>query len=183
MIFKSSKLLSFALTWTLACVQAATPGIVFPANGTQIAPGARFKFEYKSIADYSVSSYNHTVILFTEEPKIFIGSTDFAAGHTFGQFDVANFPAVPYARHPAPSHFTMPDFSQKSGPGWEIGVSISNATFYLAVFEEYSNGKHVVGHRISLSINHIVYNSTDSSDEDLSYNWEEYSKGQVVVSL
>ncbi|KAJ3752128.1 hypothetical protein EV360DRAFT_9553, partial [Lentinula raphanica] len=76
----------------LAYVQAATPGIMSPANGTRIAPGQLFRFEYQSIAEYSVSSYNYTVILFTELPKNFVCSTNFATGHTFGVFDVANYP-------------------------------------------------------------------------------------------
>ncbi|KAJ3773812.1 hypothetical protein FB446DRAFT_666053 [Lentinula raphanica] len=138
-----------------------------PANGTRIAPGELFRFEYQSIAEYSVSSYNYTVILFTELPKNFVcSSTNFATGHTFGVFDVANYPAVPYARHPAPSHFIMPDFSKKTGLGWQAGMTASNATFYLAVIEEYSNGVHTAGHRFSLSINPIVYNATDSRNED-----------------
>ncbi|KAJ4482018.1 hypothetical protein J3R30DRAFT_3286787 [Lentinula aciculospora] len=161
--------LSLALnSWILACVQAATPAIISPANGTRVAPGAPFAFKYQSTADYAVSSYNYTVVLYTEQPKFFADSLDYAAGYTFGQFDVPNYPAVPYAHHPAPPYFIMPDFSQRPG-GWGVGASISNATFYLAVFEEYSNGKPRVGRRISLSINNIVYNGTDRDEEYLPF--------------
>ncbi|KIK57256.1 hypothetical protein GYMLUDRAFT_229565 [Collybiopsis luxurians FD-317 M1] len=178
MFLKFATSLILALTSSFTSIHAATPAIILPENGAKIAPGAQFAFKYNSIADYSVSSYNFTVVLFTQPPSPFRPSLNYAAGYTFGQFDVANYPAIPYARHPAPPYFVMPDFSKSLG-GWGAGESVSNAIFYLAVFEEYANGQPSVGPRISLSINEIIYNSIDT-DEDQNL-WD--SEAQAALSL
>ncbi|THV03905.1 hypothetical protein K435DRAFT_650549 [Dendrothele bispora CBS 962.96] len=123
----------------LSTALASTPQILDPVNGTKITPGSPFKFTYQSIADYGTSSYQFTILLFTTPPGEFTNSLDYASGYSFGQFDVENYPAVPTARHPAPEYLTMPDFSKSLG-GWGTGASVSNATFYLAVIEEYGNG-------------------------------------------
>jgi hypothetical protein len=172
---------TFFLVWCFSCVFAATPAIISPANGTKIAPGAQFAFEYQSIADYSVSSYNYTVVLYTKLPSTsFVASSDYAAGYTFGQFDLANYPAVPYARHPAPAYLVMPDFSKLGGMG--AGESISNAIFYLAVFEEYGNGEPSVGPRISLSMNYIVYNNTaEEGGKDSDDSYRGFSESQTAL--
>lgn len=47
--------------------------------------------------------------------------------------------AVPYSKNPAPSQFTMPDFSKGQG-GWGIGKNGSNVKFNLVVYEEYDDG-------------------------------------------
>ncbi|KIK57257.1 hypothetical protein GYMLUDRAFT_46516 [Collybiopsis luxurians FD-317 M1] len=177
MFLKLAPSLVLALVWAFTPIHATTPTIVLPANGTKVAPGAQFAFKYDSIADSTVSSYNFTVVLFTQLPSSFAESSNYAAGYTFGQFDVANYPAIPYAQHPAPPFLVMPDFSKSLG--WGMGASISDATFYLAVFEEYANGQPSVGPRISLSINEIVYNST-SAEENQDYGETE---AQTALSL
>ncbi len=85
----------------------------------------------------------------------------------------------------------MPDFSKPLG-GFGVGASVSNATFYLAVLEEYGNGnvrsfgslgfvtklicthcQPSVGRRISLVMNQIIYNSTEVGEEGLLNNGNE----------
>ncbi|KAJ7505243.1 hypothetical protein B0H11DRAFT_1977675 [Mycena galericulata] len=143
----------------LASAYAATPAIISPADGTLIAPGAAFDFNYNSIADYGVSSYNYSVYLLTSPPDSLSPSETFAAGHYFGRFAEPNYPGNPNPPNTPPAQLVMPNFSAPPG-GFGAGASVTNATFYLAVFEEYSNGAACVGNRISYTANQIVYNAT-----------------------
>ncbi|KAJ7761574.1 hypothetical protein DFH07DRAFT_421590 [Mycena maculata] len=146
----------------LACAAsafAATPAIISPADGTQIAPGAAFDFNYNSIADYGVSSYNYSVYLLTAPPTSFAPSATFAAGHYFGRFAEPNYPGNPNPSNTPPAQLVMPNFSIPPG-GFGTGASATNATFYLAVFEEYANGAGSIGNLISFTANKIVYNAT-----------------------
>ncbi|KAJ7675726.1 hypothetical protein DFH06DRAFT_977309 [Mycena polygramma] len=135
------------------------PAIIQPEEGAHIAPGQKFNFSYQSIADYGCSSYNYSVYLFTSPPLEFAASENFGAGHYFGRFAQPNYPGNPNPPNTPPAQLVMPNFSVAPG-GWGSGASASNATFYLAVLEEYATGDGVVGNRISLSVNRIVYNAT-----------------------
>lgn len=66
--------------------------IVQPESYAVIAPGASFDFSYDGVGDYSVSSYNYSVYLFTEMPTSFLPSGEFANGYFFGRFDYPNYP-------------------------------------------------------------------------------------------
>jgi hypothetical protein len=57
------------LVLAVSFVSAAQPVIVQPTKGSVIAPNTDFKFQYHSIADYGVSSYNFTCWLFTSPPR------------------------------------------------------------------------------------------------------------------
>ncbi|KAF4577337.1 hypothetical protein EYR36_005324 [Pleurotus pulmonarius] len=130
---------------TVVSVLAATPLIIKPPNGTGIAPGHRFDFRYQSIAEKGCSSYHVHVWLFFQLPT--------------SQFAVENWPGVPHAEPPLPSHFTMPDFSVNQ-QGWGAGKHASNVQAYLAVLEEYATGDGTLGNRISLTYNTVLYNVT-----------------------
>ena len=67
-------------------------GIVSPADGDVIVAGSSFPFEYRTRADYGVSSYNYTVWLFTTRPESTIPSDLFATGYFFGRFSLPNYP-------------------------------------------------------------------------------------------
>lgn len=88
--------------------------------------------------------------------------------------------AVPYPQHPAPPNLTMPDFSKSPG-GFGTGATCSDQTFYLAVFEEYSEcavsvdrvycgvfvltsrwRQGAVGNKISLAVVPLIYNATSA---------------------
>ncbi|KAJ6585095.1 hypothetical protein B0H19DRAFT_927570 [Mycena capillaripes] len=131
------------LSVALACFSSAlatTPAIIQPADGTHIAPGQTFDFEYLSIADYGTSSYNYSVYLLTSPPLALMTSQNFGTGHYFGRFAEPNYPGNPNPPNTPPSQLFMPNFSNSPG-GFGTGASATNATFYLAVFEEYSNGQ------------------------------------------
>ncbi|KAJ7044158.1 hypothetical protein C8F04DRAFT_1228981 [Mycena alexandri] len=145
-------------TFLLSVVEAATPAIVHPAKGAVIAPNATFKFEYHSIADYGVSSYNFTCWLFTAPPAFFKPSESFAEGYHLGRFSQSNYPANASPHNPAPPDFTMPDLSHLGG--WGVGSHASHAKVYFTVIEEYGDGKPSLGYRMSLSVNEIYYNGT-----------------------
>jgi hypothetical protein len=56
----------------------STPGtIVAPANGTAVMPGQMVPFTYVSMAEYSVTSYNLSIWLYTSDPRVglFNGTT------------------------------------------------------------------------------------------------------------
>lgn len=73
----------------------STPGtIVSPASGTVIMPGQPFNFVYQSRADYSVTSFNYTVWLFTSLPNSFSPTDAFSTGHFFGRFAEPNYPGL-----------------------------------------------------------------------------------------
>ncbi|KIY71209.1 hypothetical protein CYLTODRAFT_419061 [Cylindrobasidium torrendii FP15055 ss-10] len=146
---------------TAVVAQTSQGSITQPESNTIIAPGESFPFAYDSVADYSISSYNFSVFLFSKPPKSFDESGDFAHGHYFGRFQVANYPAVPYPSNPAPSELVMPDFSQKHG-GFGMGASGANATMYLTVIEEYADGAGVMGFRMSLASTPVIYNGTSA---------------------
>ncbi|KAJ7147058.1 hypothetical protein C8R43DRAFT_1011686 [Mycena crocata] len=143
-----------------ASTSASTPAILKPADGTHIAPGDGFDFSYSSIADYGVSSYNYTVYLFTSPPSLGYGE-NLATGHNFGRFAQPNYPGNPNPPNPPPAQLRMPDFNVNRGFG--SGSSATNATFYLAVFEEYANGIGSVGNRMSFVTNKIIYNATKAT--------------------
>ncbi|KAF8158915.1 hypothetical protein K438DRAFT_1686763 [Mycena galopus ATCC 62051] len=154
--------LGLALTF-FASARASTPAIMAPAEGTHIAPGATFDFSYLSIADYGASSYNYNVYLFTDPPSAIptAQNLDFANGYFFGRFAEENYPGNPNPPNPPPPTLVMPDFSQSPG-GWGTGANATNATFYLAVLEEYSTFTGAVGNRISFTANRIIYNATSN---------------------
>ncbi|KAF4617698.1 hypothetical protein D9613_005810 [Agrocybe pediades] len=141
---------------------AAIPTIVSPANGTAIGPGQPFNFSYQSIADYGTSSFNYTVWLFTSPPRGFFPVDNYATGFYFGRFAEPNYPGNPNPPNPAPHQLIMPDFT-KVGKGFSSGATAHNATFYLAVMEEYGTSAGSVGYRMSLVFNHILYNVSRSS--------------------
>ncbi|KAK7056906.1 hypothetical protein VNI00_002624 [Paramarasmius palmivorus] len=132
-----------------------------PESGTVIAPGQAFDFQYRGVADYSVSSYNYSVWLFTEKPNGFVSGDDIGAGELLGRFDYQNYPGVPYATHPAPAQLVMPDFSRYYS-GFGGGQSASNAPVYLAVIEEYKQGSSF-GFRLHLTYNELIYNGTTTN--------------------
>ncbi|KAJ7025343.1 hypothetical protein C8F04DRAFT_136651 [Mycena alexandri] len=142
--------------------QSTSGTIIEPADGTSIAPGETFAFSYDSMADFGVSSYNYTVWLFTSVPTSFAQSVDFAQGYYFGRFAEPNFPGNPSPKNIAPATLTMPDFSKNPG-GFGTGASESNGHFALVVMEEYATGAGSVGSRLTLAINRIVYNATNTS--------------------
>ncbi|KAF7298928.1 hypothetical protein MIND_00840800 [Mycena indigotica] len=133
--------------------------IVQPANGAVIAPGAAFPFEYTTMADYGVSSYNYTVYLFTSPPASFSQSPDFAEGVFLGRFAEANYPGNPAPPNPPPATLTMPDFAKSPG-GFGAGASGENRKFVLLVMEEYATGEGALGLRLALAMNSVVYNGT-----------------------
>ncbi|TFK35237.1 hypothetical protein BDQ12DRAFT_668732 [Crucibulum laeve] len=155
--------LAFSATFSLS-VLAATPSIVYPAPGSVIMPGASFDFKYQSIADYGISSYNFTVWLYTTPPADFAPLKNYASGYFFGRFAEPNYPGNPSPQNPAPGQLTMPNFA-KLGGGFGVGSEVENATFYLAVLEEYGTGQGSVGYNISLVYNKVRYNVTDSGQE------------------
>ncbi|KAJ7212012.1 hypothetical protein GGX14DRAFT_621283 [Mycena pura] len=135
-------------------------GTIFaPAEGTNIKPGEVFGFQYQSVADFGVSSYNYTVFLLTSAPTTFNPSTDWGRGYYFGRFAEPNFPGNPSPKNPPPPTLTMPDFSKNPG-GFGVGEVDVNGQFTLVVMEEYATGDGVVGNRLALSMNRIIYNST-----------------------
>ncbi|OBZ71739.1 hypothetical protein A0H81_08753 [Grifola frondosa] len=133
--------------------------IAAPAPGTAIAPGAAFNFSYNAHGDYCISSYAFSVYLVTEVPTALAPSEEFMSGYFFGRFDTANYPAVPYPTNPAPPQLTMPDLSISPG-GFGAGESASNATFQLAVLEEWDDCGGALGRKISLATTPIIYNAT-----------------------
>ncbi|KAJ7761602.1 hypothetical protein DFH07DRAFT_423328 [Mycena maculata] len=142
--------------------QSTAGTIVSPADGTVIAPGAAFDFDYETMADYGVSSYNYTVWLLTSPmPASLVQSNEFAQGHYFGRFAEPNYPGNPNPPNLAPAQLIMPDFSKNPG-GFGTGESDSNGNFALMVIEEYATGVASVGSRFNLAINTIVYNTTTS---------------------
>ncbi|KAJ7259557.1 hypothetical protein B0H12DRAFT_1108685 [Mycena haematopus] len=182
---KVAALALFPLVLSAPSRRQSTSGtIVLPADGTVIAPGESFAFQYDSMADYGISSYNYTVWLLTSTPKSFGPSTNFAEGHYFGIFAEPNYPGkLPYLfsdigtnrgdprissekgnpspTNPPPATLTMPDFSKNPG-GFGSGKTDSNGNFALVVMEEYATGEGSVGFRLALAMNHIVYNGTTS---------------------
>ncbi|PBK74952.1 hypothetical protein ARMSODRAFT_499624 [Armillaria solidipes] len=151
------KVLCTLLFSVVVCV--GLPSIVQPRNGTRIDPGQQFDFEYKSIAEYGISAYNFTVWLFTSRPSFFYAAEDFASGSYMGRFSMRNHPGNDYPHNLPPPYLTMPDF--KDLPvGFGVGESCENRKVYLVVIEEYATDEASVGLRMSLSVNHIIYNAT-----------------------
>ncbi|PBK97586.1 hypothetical protein ARMGADRAFT_1162439 [Armillaria gallica] len=153
------KILYTLLFSVVVCV--AHPSIVQPHNGTRIDPGQQFDFEYKSIAEYGISAYNFTVWLFTSRPTSFF---DAAEKSLLGRTWVVIRCAIilvrnDYPHNLPPPYLTMPNF--KDLPvGFGVGESCENKKVYLVVIEEYATGEASVGLRMSLSMNHIIYNAT-----------------------
>ncbi|KAJ6477329.1 hypothetical protein C8R47DRAFT_1140023 [Mycena vitilis] len=159
---KVAALALFPLVLSSPAPRETTGGtIIAPADGTVIAPGETFAFEYSTMADYGVTSYNYTVFLLTSVPTTFAQSVDFAQGHYFGRFAEPNYPGNPSPKNVAPTTLTMPDFSKSEG-GFGTGAVDSNGDFALVVMEEYGNGDGSVGSRLALAINGIKYNATSS---------------------
>ncbi|KAF8993524.1 hypothetical protein BDQ17DRAFT_1368282 [Cyathus striatus] len=154
-LFQTLLFVAFATVTALA----ATPGISQPAEGSIIQPGATFDFEYLSIGDYGVSAYNYTVWLFTKPPQNVQTMTDWASGYFFGRYAYPSYPNNPNPTNLPPSQLVMPDFS-KLGGGFGSGATVSNATFYLVVLEEYLGFEPNVGFNMSLVSNAIRYNVT-----------------------
>ncbi|KZT41232.1 hypothetical protein SISSUDRAFT_960182, partial [Sistotremastrum suecicum HHB10207 ss-3] len=134
--------------------------ITVPANGTHIAPGETFNFTYNGRGDYCLSSFAYSVVLLTSPPDSLLTLT--TTGHYFGRFNsatVAYAGVTPTGAPPAPPNLTMPDFSLSPG-GFGSGKSVSNATFYLAVIEEYNECDPTLGNTLTLTANTIIYNAT-----------------------
>ena len=57
--------------------QSTRGTIGVPANGTAVFPGQWIPFTYVSMAEYSVTSYNLSIWLYTSDPRLglFNGST------------------------------------------------------------------------------------------------------------
>ncbi|KAF7346468.1 hypothetical protein MSAN_01874800 [Mycena sanguinolenta] len=160
---KVAALALFPLVLSAPSPRQSTAGtIVQPADGTVIAPGETFPFQYESVADYGISSYNFTVWLLTSMPSSFGPAINFAEGHYFGRFAEPNYPGNPSPTNPPPATLTMPDFS-KNPAGFGTGSSDSNGAFALVVMEEYATGEGSVGLRFALAMNQIVYNGTTTS--------------------
>jgi len=138
---------------------AEIPAILSPKNGSTIAPNAHFDFNYQSVADYGISSYNYTVWLFTKRPSYFEASERFAEGYYFGRFAQPNNPGNPYPPNQPPSQLTMPDCS-KLGGGFGVGAHANHTKVYIAVIEEYETGDPSLGYRMSLTMNEVIYNGT-----------------------
>ncbi|KAF9533219.1 hypothetical protein CPB83DRAFT_890333 [Crepidotus variabilis] len=144
----------------LVVAYAATPSVILPANGTSINPGQTFDFQYQSIADNGVSSYNYTVWLFTSPPTTaFATLENFASGYYFGRFAEPNFPGNPSPPNLPPAKLTMPNFATLE-KGFGVGATGHNVTCYVTVLEEYATGTGTLGYRMSLSSNYIFYNNT-----------------------
>ncbi|KAK0188068.1 hypothetical protein F5146DRAFT_740652 [Armillaria mellea] len=133
------KILYILLFNVVVCV--AQPSIVQPRN------------------EYGISAYNFTVWLFTSRPEFFHAAGDFAAGSYMGRYSMRNHPGNDYPHNLPPPYLTMPNF--KDLPvGFGVGESCDNRKVYLVVIEEYATGEASVGLRMSLSMNHIIYNAT-----------------------
>jgi hypothetical protein len=94
-----SKFIPAATLLCAAILTAATPtrrtdhAIVAPSEDSVIAPGQTFDFNYRSMGDYGISSYNITVWLFTSPPTSFAASENFATGHFFGRYAYSTYPS------------------------------------------------------------------------------------------
>lgn len=140
------------------------PGeIVAPAAGTAVQPGAAFAFDYRTRADYGVSSFACHVWLLTgpEGATNLSLATPGVTGYYFGRFDYANYPAVPYPTNPPPPQLTMPDFSQSPG-GFAAGAEASNLTVQLTVIEEYGDFQPTVGRQLHTTSTTLIYNATSA---------------------
>jgi hypothetical protein len=101
-MFTRTTLNAFALLASAMPALATGNGaITAPANGSAIAPGASFAFNYISRGDYCKSSYNITVSVLTTNPgtqtSLFLpGTTDgeVAQGHILGTFAYTNYPST-----------------------------------------------------------------------------------------
>ncbi|KAG6890593.1 hypothetical protein C0995_006569 [Termitomyces sp. Mi166 len=153
----------------LAFAQVSCPapltnaGIVSPADGGVIIAGSTFPFEYRTRADYGVSSYNYTAWLFTTRPESLTPSDLFATGYFFGRFSQPNYPGNPYPKNQPPPTLTMPDFSESPG-GFGSGSPNTTLDCSFVVLEEYGTGilsKATAGSRISWAETRIVYKKTN----------------------
>ncbi|KAI0074554.1 hypothetical protein K474DRAFT_1665276 [Panus rudis PR-1116 ss-1] len=137
------------------------PYIAEPANGTALTPGQNFTFSYIGVADYGRSSYAYHLWLFADDvfEKPFSPSETWTNGYYFGKFDYANYPAIPYEKHPAPSQFTTPDFSKANG-GWGDGKVATDHPMRLVVLEEWADGFGSVGHNVAVFSDQVIYNAT-----------------------
>ncbi|KAF2491349.1 hypothetical protein BU16DRAFT_565055 [Lophium mytilinum] len=140
-------------------VLATDAAIVSPASGTKIKPGATFAFEYRTAADYCVSSYNFTVWLDTQDPTSLYPSNTWARGVFLGEFALPNYPGNPYPRNLPPSNFTMPDFSISPG-GFGVGSKVNDAHIKLLVLEEYQTCAGGLGNTIGFHYANLIYNAT-----------------------
>ncbi|CAL1712867.1 unnamed protein product [Somion occarium] len=156
-------LLAFSSAAFPVPVTSDPPTIDHPAPGTHIAPGAAFDFSYNGLADYGKSSYGfHVWLLGDDALNKTLSPTDFFTnGYYFGKFDYPNYPAIPYAQHPAPAQFIMPDFSKPQG-GFGGGKAVSDYKFQFVVFEEWADGAGEVGRKLAVTANEIIYNATTS---------------------
>ncbi|KAG6857161.1 hypothetical protein H0H87_008731 [Tephrocybe sp. NHM501043] len=137
LIFALYLFLAFVLT-THAAPQSKAE-IISPKIGETILAGSKFAFEYRTRADYGVSSYNYTVWLFTKSPATPEPSDLFATGYFFGRYSQPNYPGNPYPKNQPPSELTMPDFSKSPG-GFGTGLQSENKDCLFVVLEEYGTG-------------------------------------------
>lgn len=124
---------SLVLLLSALSTQATGPGTISaPANGTQIAPGEAFDFNYITRGDYGVSTYNISVWLATTPPTSFAQADVFMTGHYFGRFSYDNTGPSP------PAQLVMPNFATPPG-GFGAGSNATNVTTYFTVLEEYAD--------------------------------------------
>ncbi|KAI0802082.1 hypothetical protein BC629DRAFT_164627 [Irpex lacteus] len=152
-------LITIALTAAFLAVAAASPvrrdnshgTITQPRSGIAIRPGEAFNFTYNPMADYSVSTFYYHVFLLDASSLDSDGDRStllnqpltslFSSGYYFGRYDYPNYPAVPYAKNPAPAQLTMPDFSKNAPAGWSAGESVHDLPLQLLVIEEWGNSE------------------------------------------
>ncbi|KAG6814229.1 hypothetical protein H0H92_015344 [Tricholoma furcatifolium] len=153
-------ILMFYTFFTFICtVHSASPQIISPSEGDVIVAGSQFPFQYRTTADYGISSYNYTVWLFTTPPTTVEPSNLFATGYFFGRFSQPNYPGGhcnPYPQNQPPSAFIMPNFSKGLG-GFGAGSSNKTQECYFVVLEEYGTGVAAAGSRISWTETKIIY--------------------------
>ncbi|PVF94651.1 hypothetical protein CPB86DRAFT_712777 [Serendipita vermifera] len=112
-----------------------------PANGTHVAPGSWVPFYYRTMAEYSWTSYNFSVWLFTSDPKeaLFTGGS---TGISLGKWSYSSSTNTNPPNPSPPAQIYIPDFSKGQGGyvgGFGGGMNASDATIWLAVFEEYGH--------------------------------------------
>lgn len=150
-----------------ASLAIALPGVLArghirtPEEGTKVAPGSWVPFYYESMGEYSVTSYNFTVWLYTSDPRegLFTGE---ATGVSVGTWSYSSSTNTQPAHPPPPAQIYIPDFSKGPG-GFAGGKNASDAPLWLSVFEEYGTG-WVFGSKIAYTSNQLVYNSTQSGE-------------------
>ena len=126
---------TLAALLSLPLLSAATgPSyIASPTNGTHVAPGARFAFDYIPLGDYCATSRIINVYMYTSKPKNFAPAQTWITGTFLGQYSANEEGSIPGPNLPAT--LTMPDFSKSPG-GFGTGKTATNIPVYLTILEE-----------------------------------------------